>query len=155
MASTWLSQRRCRRWPSAFSETIGMPELIEDPKFATNSDRVANNEELDPIVADFMASRTQAELLDLFEKADVTVGPVADIQQLMDHPYIDDRAIIVDVPDGDMGRVPMHSVIPRMSGTPAALRSAAPELGQHNSEIYAELGLAQADLDRLGEKGIV
>lgn len=136
-------------------KTIGMPELIDDPKYKTNTDRVANNDELDPIVGDFMASRTQAELLDLFEKADVTVGPVADIEQLMDHPYINDRAIIVDVPDADMGRVPMHNVIPRMSGTPAALRSSAPELGQHNQEIYAELGLGQDDLDRLGGKGIV
>ena len=102
-----------------------------------------------------MASHTQDELLALFEKADVTVGPVADIAQLMDHPYINDRAIIVDVPDPEMGRVPMHNVIPRMSGTPAALRSPAPDLGQHNQEIYAELGLNDADLDRLGGQGIV
>ena len=135
--------------------TIGMPELIDDPKYATNSDRVANNDELDPIVADFMASRTQAELLELFEKADVTVGPVADIAQLMDHPYINDRAIIVDVPDEDMGRVPMHNVIPRLSGTPAALRSPAPDLGQHNQEIFAEIGLRPDDLDRLRKSGVV
>ena len=136
-------------------KAIGQPELIDDPKYATNTDRVANNDQLDPIVADFMASRTQAELLELFEKADVTVGPVADIAQLMDHPYINDRAIIVDVPDGDMGRVPMHNVIPRMSGTPAALRSAAPDLGQHNREIYSELGLDQTDLDRLDDAGVI
>ena len=136
-------------------KAIGQPELIDDPKYATNTDRVANNDQLDPIVADFMASRTQAELLELFEKADVTVGPVADIAQLMDHPYINDRAIIVDVPDGDMGRVPMHNVIPRMSGTPAALRSAAPDLGQHNREIYSELGLDQTDLDRLNDAGVI
>ncbi len=135
--------------------TIGMPELIDDPRYKTNTDRVANNDELDPIVGDFMASRTQAELLDLFDKADVTVGPVADIEQLMDHPYINDRAIIVDVPDADMGRVPMHNVIPRMSGSPAALRSAAPELGQHNREIYSELGIEQSELDRLGKEGVL
>lgn len=136
-------------------KTIGMPELIDDPKYKTNTDRVANNDELDPMVADFMASRTQAELLELFEKADVTVGPVADIAQLMDHPYINDRAIIVDLPDADMGRVPMHNVIPRMSGTPAALRSPAPELGQHNHEIFSELGLGKSDLERLGREGVV
>ncbi len=136
-------------------KTIGMPELIDDPKYKTNTDRVANNDELDPIVANFMASRTQAELLEIFEKADVTVGPVADIAQLIDHPYINDRAIIVDVPDDALGRLPMHNVIPRMSGTPAALRTAAPELGQHNFEIYSELGLGQSELDRLGTAGVV
>ncbi len=134
---------------------IGKPELIDDPKYKTNSDRVANSDELDPIVGDFMASHTQAELLELFEKADVTVGPVADIAQLMDHPYINDRAIIVDVPDAEMGHVPMHNVIPRMSGTPASLRSPAPDLGQHNNEIFAEIGLRQDELERLAGQGIV
>ena len=138
-----------------FFRAIGMPELIDDPKYRTNTDRVANNDELDPIVAEFMASKTQDELLELFEKADVTVGPVADIAQLMDHPYINDRAIIVDAPDAGMGRVPMHNVIPRMSGTPASLRTAAPDLGQHNDEIYGEIGLDREALARLGEAGVV
>ncbi|MGI9520063.1 MAG: CaiB/BaiF CoA transferase family protein [Hyphomicrobiaceae bacterium] len=138
-----------------FFRAIGMPELLDDPKYTTNTDRVANNDELDPIVGDFMASRTQAELLELFEKADITVGTVVDISQLMDHPYINDRAVIVDVPDADLGRLPMHNVIPRMSGTPATLRSPAPDLGQHNNEIYSEIGLKKDDLDRLGEQGII
>lgn len=138
-----------------FFKAIGMPDLIDNPKYKTNTDRVANNDELDPIVAEFMAGRTQAELLELFEKADVTVGPVADIEQLMDHPYINDRAIIVDVPDDELGRVPMHNVIPRMSETPAALRTPAPDLGQHNAEIYSELGLSQEDVERLRDGGVV
>lgn len=138
-----------------FFRAIGMPELIDDPKYRTNTDRVANNDELDPIVAEFMASKTQAELLDLFEKADVTVGPVADISQLMDHPYINDRAIIVDAPDEDMGRVPMHNVIPRMSGTPGSLRTPAPDLAQHNDEIFGEIGLNAVDLKRLADAGVL
>lgn len=138
-----------------FFRTIGRPELIEDPRFLTNSDRVANNDELDPIVAEFMARHSQAELLALFEAADVTVGPVADIDQLMDHPYINDRAVIVDLPDPDVGRVPMHTVVPRMSGTPGAIRTPAPEIGQHNSEVLGALGLSDDDRARLAEEGII
>lgn len=138
-----------------FFETIGRADLIDDPRFATNSDRVANNDALDPVVADFMASHSQAELLDLFERADVTVGPVADIAQLIDHPYINDRAIIVDVPDAEMGQIPMHNVIPRMSGTPASLRHPAPELGEHNADVFGELGLDAAALEALMAEGVV
>jgi crotonobetainyl-CoA:carnitine CoA-transferase CaiB-like acyl-CoA transferase len=138
-----------------FFQTIGRADLIDDPRFKTNSDRVANNDDLDPIVADFMSQHTQAELLELFERADVTVGPVADIAQLMDHPYIDDRAIIVDLPDAEMGHLPMHNVIPRMSGTPASIRTPAPDIGEHNAPVYAELGLSEEDLAQLAKDGIV
>lgn len=136
-------------------ETIGMPHLIDDSKFATNSDRVSNNDELDSIIAQFMESHTQTELLELFEKADVTVGPVMDVDQLMDHPYINDRAVIVDVPDAELERFPMHNVIPHMSGTPGALRTSAPSLGEHNKEIYSELNFSDADLEQLASEGIL
>ncbi len=138
-----------------FFKAIGREDLVDDPKFKTNTDRVANNDELDPIVAAFMAARTQDELLELFEAADVTVGPVADIAQLIDHPYINDRAIIVDLPDPEMGRLPMHNVIPGMSQTPPAIRTPAPDLGQHNGEIYGELGLSAGDLDALKQRGVI
>ena len=97
---------------------IGRPELIDDPRFRTNSDRVANNDQLDPIVAEFIAAHSQDQLLEIFDTANVTVGPVGDISQLFDHPYINDRAIIVELPDDEMGGVPMHNVAPRLSGTP-------------------------------------
>ena len=138
-----------------FFRAIGREDIIENPKFKTNADRVAHNDELDPIVAEFMAGKTQEELLELFEAADVTVGPVADVAQLIDHPYINDRAIIVDLPDPEMGRVPMHNVIPGMSATPPAIRTPAPELGQHNSEIYGELGMSAEDVSELEEDGII
>lgn len=134
---------------------IGKPELLDDPRFRTNSDRVANNDALDPIVADFMASKTQAALLEIFEAADVTVGPVAEIDQLMDHPYINDRAVIVEVPDEEVGRLPMHTVVPRLSETPGAIRTPAPDLGQHNAEIFAEIGLGPDEIAALKAEGVV
>jgi formyl-CoA transferase len=137
-------------------DTIGMPELIADERFANNSSRVKNNAALDEIISQYMQRHTQDELLKTFEVADVTVGPVADVSQLMDHPYINDRAIIVDVPDDDIGGgLPMHNVIPGMSQSPAAIRTPAPALGAHNQAIYAELGIDNADLQALEQDGVV
>ena len=138
-----------------FFHAIGRADLIDDPRFLTNSDRVANNDQLDPIVADFMAERTQDELLAMFEAADVTVGPVADIDQLLDHPYINDRAVILDLPDPETGRLPMHNVVPRLSETPGAIRTPAPDIGQHNAEILGALGLSADELARLGQEGVI
>ncbi|MGB1007370.1 MAG: CoA transferase, partial [Thalassobaculaceae bacterium] len=134
---------------------IGKPELVDDPRFRTNSDRVANNDQLDSVVADFMAAHSQEELLEIFETANVTVGPVSDVAQLFDHPYINDRAIIVELPDDEMGGTPMHNVVPHLSETPGAIRTPAPDLGQHNTEVYADIGLGPDDLAELQKKGVM
>jgi formyl-CoA transferase len=134
---------------------IGQPELIDNPRFRTNSDRVANNDELDALIATFMAQHTQDECLQIFTDAQVTVGPVCDIAQLMEHPFIQGREVLVEVPDPDLGTVPMHNVTPRLSGTPGSIRTAAPVLGQHNAALLAELGLDAAAIERLAADGVI
>ncbi|WP_193171695.1 CaiB/BaiF CoA transferase family protein [Nisaea nitritireducens] len=135
--------------------TIGRPELIDDPRFKTNSDRVKNNDILDPIIADYMGERTQAECLAIFEEAGVTVGPVADVAQLADDDYMEGRGVIESFPDAEIGALPMHAVIPRMSDTPGGVRSPAPELGQHNDEIWSALGLDAAERVKLTDAGVI
>lgn len=120
-------------------DTIGRPELKTDPRFATNDARVANRDELDRIIGEFIAARTQHENLSLFETAGVTVGPVCSAADLMDHPYAMGREVIVELEDRTMGSVPMHNILPRLSGTPGGFRRPAPALGEHTAEILAEL----------------
>lgn len=120
-------------------DTIGRPELKSDPCFATNDDRVKNRDELDGIIGNFIRSYTQAQALELFERAGVTVGPVLSVAELLDHPYVVGREAIVEMEDPDLGSLPMHNVIPRLSATPGALRRPAPALGEHTAEILAEL----------------
>ena len=132
--------------------TMGRDDLITDPRFRTNTDRVTNNHILDSIVGAYMAERTQEDCLRIFEDAGVTVGAVADVAQIAEHPYPLDRKVVVSLPDEDVGRVAMHNVIPRLSETPGNLRNPAPDLGQHNAEIWEGLGL---DLSELTAKGIV
>ncbi|WP_108661224.1 CaiB/BaiF CoA transferase family protein [Acuticoccus kandeliae] len=134
---------------------IGRADLIDDPRFATNSDRLAHAEEIDSIIAEFMGARSQAENLAIFEEAGVTVGPVCDIADLMDHPFIKGREVLVDIEDAEMGQIPMHNVVARLSGTPGRIAAPAPDLGAHNDEILAEIGLDESDLTRLREAGII
>lgn len=136
-------------------KTIGRAELIDDPRFRHNADRVDNNDLLDPIVAGFMAAHTQEEALEIFEKAGVTVGPVCDIAQIVEHPYIRGRQALIDLPDAEMGVLPMHNVTPRLSATPGALRSPAPQLGEHNRELLGELGYDEQDLENLRNAEII
>jgi formyl-CoA transferase len=135
--------------------TIGRPELIDDPRFRTNTDRVANNDELDSIIAAFMAERDQAEILRICDEAGVTVGPVRDAGDLSDDDYMREREVLIEVPDADLGSIPMHNISPRLSETPGALRRPAPELGQHTDEVLATLGLSGDALAVLRDEGII
>jgi formyl-CoA transferase len=129
---------------------IGRPELIDDPKFRTNADRLRHGDEIDRIVADFIAKMDLAEALAFFDKAEVTVGPIYDISQLMEDDYIAQRAILANYPDEQMGEIAMHCVVPRLKGTPGAIRKAAPTLvGEDNAEVLGALGIDGAEIERL------
>jgi crotonobetainyl-CoA:carnitine CoA-transferase CaiB-like acyl-CoA transferase len=120
-------------------DSIGRSDLKTDPRFIDNDARVQHREALDEIIGEFIAARTQAENLALFEKAAVTVGPVYSVAELIDHPYVVGREAMVNLPDEELGYVPMHNIIPRLSETPGQFRRPAPKLGQHTQEILNEI----------------
>ena len=120
-------------------DTIGRPELKDDPRFSTNTARVANRDLLDSIIGEFISARTTEENLALFEAAGVTAGPVCSMADLLDHPYTQGREAIVEVEDAEMGSLPMHNIVPRLTGSPGGFRRPAPGLGEHTAEILAEL----------------
>lgn len=122
-------------------DTIGRSDLKDDPRFSSNDARVVHREALDQLIGGFIAERSTSENLALFEAAHVTVGPVCSMADLMDHPYTRGREVMVEVQDADMGSVPMHNVVPRLSASPGGFRRPAPQLGEHTREILSELGL--------------
>ncbi|MDP2399867.1 MAG: CoA transferase [Burkholderiales bacterium] len=134
--------------------SIGHPEFITDPRYATNEERVKHAEELDAVIGEFIAQRTQAENVAFFEEAEVTIGPIYDIRQILEDPHFSAREILADYPDEDMADFPMHHVVPRLSGTPGAIRAPAPKLGEHNAALLGEIGVDAAAYRRLLEAGI-
>jgi formyl-CoA transferase len=134
---------------------VGRPELIEDPRYRTNAERVKNAADLDAIIGAFVAGRSQAENVAFFEKAEVTIGPIYDVSQIVEDPHFVEREILADYPDEDMGAFPMHHVVPRLLGTPGAIRSPAPKLGQHNRELLSELGFSDEKFRQMLKDGIV
>lgn len=134
---------------------IGRDDMNHDPKFKTNGDRVANRHEVDEIVGGWIGERSLDECMEIFDRESVTVAPVYNIAQIMEDPHFREREIIVDMPDEDMGTVPMHNIVPRMSGTPGGFKSPAPSLGQHNAEILGRIGIDAAALADLKKNGVL
>ncbi len=134
---------------------IGHGHLLDDARYKTNAERVKHAADLDAIVGGFIGRMTLAENLAFFDKHEVTVGPVYDIAQFVQDPHVLAREIVVDLPDDEMGTIPMHNVVPKMSGTPGAIRAPAPKLGEHNAEILGALGLSAAELQTLADADVI
>lgn len=135
-------------------EAIGQGPLFDDPRFATNAARLAHDQELDAMVAAFIAELTQAECLALFRRHGVTVGPIYAPPQLLADPHVAQRGVYVRLDSGD-GSPPtvMHQVTPRLLGTPGSIRRAAPQRGQHTAEVLQELGATPAQCASLQQQG--
>ena len=134
---------------------IGRDDMNHNPAFKTNTERVKRRDEVDAIVGGFIKQRTLADAIRFFEEAEVTAAPVYDIGQFLDDPHVQERGIVVDAPDVDMGEVPMHAIVPRLSGTPGPLRYPAPAVGQHNHEIFSRIGYSEERIGALTQKGTI
>lgn len=134
---------------------IGRPELIADPRFATNAERVKHAALLDGIIGEFLGTKTQPDCVAFFDKAGVTIGPIYDISDIEHDPHFHARDIVVEIPDAEMGRIPVHNISPRLGGTPGAFRRAAPALGEHSVEALRAAGLDEARIAALQAAGVV
>ncbi|HEV7458434.1 MAG TPA: CoA transferase [Roseococcus sp.] len=136
--------------------SIGRPELVDDPRFRTNADRIRHLDEIDGVVRDAIAEMTMEQALAQFDRDGVTIGPIMDVAGLAQDRYVAGREALIEVPDDDMpgGWLPTAGETARLSATPGIQRNAAPALGQDNDALLAPL-LGEAELARLREAGVV
>src|SRR5207237_9285254 len=134
---------------------IGRADMLADPRFRTNTDRVRHAAECEAPIVEFIAARTLDENMAAFAAAEVSAAPVDDIDQFLADPHVIEREIVVDVPDAETGRLTMHNIIPRLSETPGRLRAPAPRLGQHTAEILGQFGIDAATLEALARDGVI
>ena len=135
--------------------TIGAEELIKDPRFITNSDRLSNQDDLDDVISNFIKKFDRDPLLKVFSKEGITVGPVLDISEIIEHPYILDRNILIEHHNNEYGNILMHQAFPRLSKTPGKVKSSAPSIGENTTNILKEIGLTKSQIDKLRDNKII
>jgi crotonobetainyl-CoA:carnitine CoA-transferase CaiB-like acyl-CoA transferase len=134
-------------------ETIGRADMLDDERFRTNSARVAHRPLVDAAVGGWFAQKTREEALAHMRAAGVTAGPVYDIADAVADPHFRERGVIVEVEDGELGSLPMHDIVPRLSATQGAWRRPAPALGEHTDAVLREAGLDAVAIRRLRDEG--
>ena len=135
--------------------TIGVEELIKDPRFITNSDRLSNQDDLDDVISNFIKKFDRDPLLKVFSKEGITVGPVLDISEIIEHPYILDRNILIEHHNNEYGNILMHQAFPRLSKTPGKVKSSAPSIGENTNNILKEIGLTKSQINKLRDNKII
>lgn len=134
---------------------IGRDDMNSDPRYATNEARVAHRHDVDAIVGGWIAERDRDELAQFFDAKGITAAPLYSVADIVTDRHFVEREIFTEVPDADLGSVPTHTPLPRLSGTPGNLWRPAPRLSEHAREVLQDFGISQERADRLMNLGTV
>jgi len=134
---------------------VGRPEFVEEPWFAKGSERAKHADELDEAVGTWISGRTREEVVEAFDEAGAAVAPIYNIEDIMEDPQYRALDSIVTVDDPELGPMKMQNVLFRLSETPGEVGRPGPKLGEHNEEVYGELGLGKDELRELSEKAVL
>jgi crotonobetainyl-CoA:carnitine CoA-transferase CaiB-like acyl-CoA transferase len=134
----------------AYCGVLGLPELADDARFATNPKRVVNRDVLVPILAERMAQGERDHWLAELERVGVPAGTINTLDQVYEDPQVRFRQMRRELPHPVAGTVPIGASPLRFSGSPVEYRRAPPMLGEHTEEVLRErLGLSDSDIQAL------
>jgi formyl-CoA transferase len=112
-------------------------------------------ERIDAAISKYTEKRSLNEILELMEKAEVPAGRIYSVADIAADPHFQARGMIESIVAGDGEPLKVPGVIPKLSATPGAIRSAAPGLGEHTDEVLAQIKFSAADIARLRKDGVI
>ena len=136
-----------------FCALVGRPELLDDARFASIANRLANVEAYYATLAEIAATRTNAAWLELLAPSNVPHGPVNSLDDLLSDPQLQATGFWKLVEHPSEGTLRMPDIPPRFSKTPPEIRRMQPRLGEHSVEVLREAGFSQAEIDGMLASG--
>ena len=136
-------------------KAIGRPDLAEDPRMRSNEGRSQHAAMLDGVIGDWSKARSVADALAALDAADVPAGRIYSVADIVADPHYQARDMILqaELPGGT--QVKMPGIVPKLSGTPGAVRWQGPALGAHTDAVLADLGLDATAIQTLRDAGAV
>jgi formyl-CoA transferase len=118
---------------------IDRPDFIDDPRFASNRSRVANNDAIDEAINAWSIERTAEEVLEVFAAHEVPATDVKTVADLVADPHLWERGSLVEVEDADFGPMVMQAPVPRLSRSPGRIRHTGRwEMGHDNADVLGQ-----------------
>ncbi|MCE9665257.1 CoA transferase [Halomonas sp. M5N1S17] len=144
-----------RTWERLCHEVIQRPDLLEEPRFATNHLRGQNVEELEALLEEIFVTRTKHDWLEACDKAGVPAGPINNFAEALQDPHYLARGMVQEMEHPTIGKMKTIGFPGKLSRTPPTIRRPAPLFAQHTDEVLAQLGIDGAQCDALRERGII
>ena len=134
---------------------IGHVELLEDPRFESNTHRVENRADCIQVLSEIFRTKTVADWVEIITAAGVPVGPINTVSDVINDAQVNARNMVVNMPHPNVPdlRVPFSPL--KLAETPPAIRMAPPLLGQHNEEILTELGYDKDGISKARDHGVI
>jgi crotonobetainyl-CoA:carnitine CoA-transferase CaiB-like acyl-CoA transferase len=144
-----------RLWERLVTQVLDRPEWLEDPRFATLTDRIDHIDELEREIEALTSQRTTDDWIMVLDKAGVPGGPVLTYDEALADPHVQARDMVVEVEHPIIG--PMRTIGPpaRFSGLDFTVRGPAPWLGQHTTDVLRESGIEDEEIERLYADGVI
>jgi crotonobetainyl-CoA:carnitine CoA-transferase CaiB-like acyl-CoA transferase len=134
---------------------LDRPDLSEDGRFETNADRVDNVDALEAEIESTLAERTTEEWIEIIaEEGGIPAGPVHAVEEALYNPQIDARGTITEIEHPELGEVPVIEHPLRFEGAESGFELPPPLLGEHNREVFRDLGYSEDQLDEMERAGV-
>jgi formyl-CoA transferase len=134
---------------------IGRTDLRDDPGLAKNDGRAARMAEIDDAIGAWTAERTQEAVLAAMEQAEVPAGRIYSAADIAADPHYAARGMIEQIVAADGEPLKVPGIVPKLSSTPGAIRSAAPALGEHTDEVLRAVGYSDAEIAELRKRKVL
>jgi len=134
---------------------IGRADMAEDPQFAQNDGRAAQEKLIDAAIAGWTSAHAIDEVLEVLERAEVPAGRIYSVKDIVADPHYQARDMLLDTELPDGVHVKMPGIVPKLSETPGEVRWQGPTLGEHTDSVLSALGVSAGDIAAMREKGII
>lgn len=136
-------------------DALELTNLKDHPKFAVNSDRVANRDELIKILSEYSAQHEAKEIIAKLNAVGVPSGPINTIADVLNHQQVLHREMVVDIEHPTIGMIKLLGIPFKLSDTPGEIRLAPPTLGEHTNDILMGLGYSKEKIELLREREVI
>jgi crotonobetainyl-CoA:carnitine CoA-transferase CaiB-like acyl-CoA transferase len=139
----------------ALCDAIGKPELKEDPRFITEPLRVKHRDELNAIFISLFKTKEKAYWVQLLNQVGVPTGPIYDMSEVFSDPQVISQNMVAEVQHPKMGSLKLVNQALKLSRTPAQVKTATPELGEHTEQILKDLDYSPEEIQKFIDQKVV